>query len=231
MSTTRLVAAALVAPAVALAAPTGALALTGTLNQPCYSHVPTQGSEPVVVSLAGGTPNANFLVAATVPGKGTGSAGSTTGTFDAAGNAVAQIADVSPPSGTIGPTKGQPIDISVQDFGAGGAQQALGQATVTNLALSVSSRPDSPRAHRRVSVSGTPFAGQRIYGFIVKGTSRHVLRRFLVGTGNACGFATARRVVAPRGYRTGTYRLYVNAGPRLDKAHAIWSSFRIFRRF
>jgi hypothetical protein len=207
-------------------------AVTATLNQACYTHIPTQGSDPIIATLAGGTPGAGFVVAATVPGKGTGSAGSASGTFDAAGNATAQITNVSPPSGTIGPTKGQTVTLSIQDFGAPGGpvETPIGSALITNLALSVASRPSSPRAHRTVSVSGTPFAGQQMYGFVVKGTSRHVLRRISLGRANACGFVSDKEIVAPASYAPGTYRLYINAGRTLDKAKAIGSKFRITRR-
>jgi hypothetical protein len=206
-------------------------AATGAVDKACYSHIPTRGSEPITVTLSAGTPGANFLVAATVPGKGVGSAGSVSGTFDAAGNGTAQITNVSPPSGTIGPTKGQAVTISVQDFGAGGVDTPIATATITNIALSVGSRPRSPRARRTVTVSGTPFANQDMYGFVVKGTSRTVLRRIHLGRTNACGFVTTKAVVAPRSYRPGSYRLYINPGRSLDKAKAIGSRFSITRRY
>jgi len=217
--------------ALLLTMPAAAQAVTGTIDKQCYGHIPTKGSEPITVALTGGTPGAPFLVAATVPGKGTGSAGSASGTFDAAGNGTAQITDVSPPSGTIGPTKGQPIAISAQDFGAGGVDTPIAQTLVTNVSLSVASRPTSARRARQVSVSGTPFAGQKMYGFVVKGTSRHVLSRFSLGTANVCGFVSSKHVVAPEPFRDGKFRLYVNAGPKLDKPHAVWSTFSINRRY
>ena len=209
-------------------APTSALAVTGTINQPCYSHIPTQGSQPIVVALTGGTPGAGYVMAATAPGKGLGSQGSASGNFDAAGNAVATIQNVSPPSGTIGPTKGQAVAITVKDFGTPNPpDQPIGIAIVTNIALSVSSKPRNPRLKRTVSVSGTPFAGKKMYGFVVKGTSRNVLRRISLGAANVCGFATTKAVVAPRSFRSGTYRLYVNAGTKLDKPNSVSFSFRI----
>ena len=220
----------LVAAGLLAAAPAASAAVTATLNQACYTHIPTQGSDPIVATLAGGTPGANFILSAAAPGKATGSSGSATGTFDAAGNATAQLANVSPPSGTIGPTRGQVINLTVQDFGAGGAEQPVGQTLITNLAMSVASRPTSPRARRQVSISGTPFANQRIYGFVVRGTSRNVLRRILVGTTNACGFATTRKIVAPRDFAPGSYRLYLNAGRSLNKSRALGSRFSITRR-
>ena len=215
-----------VAPAAASAAP------AVTLDRPCYAHVPTRGSEPIVATITGGTPGADFLLAATVPGKGTGSAGSTSGTFDAAGNATAQITDVSPPSGTIDPTKGQQVQLSIQDFGAGGAETPVGTALVTNIAITVSSRPRNPRARRLLRVSGGgTFAGKSLYGFVVKPGSSHVLRRFRVGKGNVCGYASTRAVVGPRSFRPGSYRVYVNAGKRLNKPFAVSYGFRITRTF
>ncbi len=213
----------------ALAAPAAASAVTVSANQGCYSHLPTRGSEPVVLTLAGGTPNANFLVAATAPGKGSGSAGSASGTFDAAGNATTSIENVSTPTGSITPSKGQVVQLSVKDFGAGAAEQPAGQILVTNIALSVALKPTSPRARRTVRVSGTPFAGKRLYGFITKGGSTRVLKRISLGTANGCGYVSTRAVVGPPGFRVGTYRFSINAGKKLDKPNAIFGSFRIFR--
>jgi hypothetical protein len=222
---------AVVAAAVALIAPAAASAVTGTLNQACYTHVPTRGSQPIVITLTGGTPGAGYVVAATVPGKDLGTAGSADGNFDAAGNATTEITDVSPPSGTIDPTKGQPVDISVQDFGVVGSPSVpIGRVLVTNLALSVSSKPSSPHARRAVRVSGAPFAHRSVYGFITKSHGSRVLKRFRVGRGNVCGFAGTKAVVAPSDFRVGTYRLYLNAGKKLDKRNALFTSFQIFRK-
>ena len=167
------------------------------------------------------------------PTRAPGSAGSATGTFDATGNGSAQITDVSPPSGTIGPTRGQVVNITAQDFGAGGVETPIGQATITNLAPSFARKPTSPRSARTVSVSGVPFANQEIDGFVVRGsTSRKGLRKFSLGTANACGFATTKKgYLSPTTFRTGTYRLYVNAGPTLDKPRSIDQSYRIDRRY
>jgi hypothetical protein len=228
---TRMLGVAAVVFGAVLAVPAVASAVTATLNHRCYSHVPTRGSEPIVISLAGGTPNADFIVAATVPGKGTGSAGSTDGTFDAAGNATAQILDVALPSGTIDPTRGQTIQLSVQDFGAGGVDTPIAQTLVTTLSMSIADRPVSPRARRVVRVSGTPFAGKRLYGFVVKPNSSHVLRRISLGRGDICGFVSTKAVVAPPSYRAGRYRFYVNAGRKLNKREALYSTFQISHRF
>ena len=51
------------------------------------------------------------------PWRGDGRA--TSGTFDAAGNALAGIENVAPPSGTSNPSKGEALELSIQDFGAG----------------------------------------------------------------------------------------------------------------
>jgi len=214
------------------AAPTSALAVTGTIGKPCYSHIPTQGSEPVVVTLTGGTPGAGFVMAATAPGKGLGSQGSASGDFDAAGNATATINNISPPNGTIGPTKGQPVVISVKDFGTPGPPDVvLGTTLVTNLTVNFASQPRSPRARRAVSVSGTPFAGQPMFGFVVRGTTSRVLRRFSLGTANACGFASRKAVLASKNFKLGSYRLYVNAGNKLVKDKAVYIGFRVSTRF
>ncbi|MEA2194881.1 MAG: hypothetical protein QOG42_1315 [Solirubrobacteraceae bacterium] len=212
-----------------LAIPGVASAVTGSVAKPCVSHIPTKGSEPIVVTLAGGTPGADFQVAATIAGKGRGSAGSTTGTFDAAGNGTAAITDVFPPSGSIDPIRGEPVAISAMDFGAPGAVDTpIGATLVTNLALDVALKPRRPSAKRTITVSGTPFAGRQVYGFVVRGSGRKVLKRISLGTADGCGYARAKAVVAPKHYRHGNYRLYVNAGPTLNKDYALGFGFRIY---
>jgi hypothetical protein len=215
--------------AVLLATPAAASAVTGTISKPCYSHVPTKGTEPIDITLAGGTPGAGFVIAASAPGKGLGSAGSASGNFDAAGNAITQITDVFPPSGSINPIKGEPIVITVKDFGAGAVDTLIGQTLITNLTMDVSSTPRSPRAHRKISASGLLFAGVPVYGFVVKGTSKKILRRISLGTGDACGYVSAKGVVAPKSFKTGSYRLYINAGSKLNKPLALYSTFRLTR--
>jgi hypothetical protein len=210
-----------------LAAPASALAVTGAATKPCISHVPTKGSEPLVVALSGGTPNGRYQVAATVPGKGSGSAGSVVGNIDATGSATAHIANVSVPRGTINPTAGRKVDLTVQDFTAGTGEVPIGSTRITNLTLDVSSKPRSPRAKRAVSVSGTPFANKMIYGFVTKPGSGRVLRKIPLGRGNVCGYVSARRVVGPKTFRSGSYRLYVNAGSTLNKRAALTFGFRI----
>jgi len=215
-----------------LAIPTAASAATGHATKACYTHVPTKGSEPLTVALSGGTPGADYIVAATVPGRGTGSAGSTDGQFDAAGNALATITDVFPPNGTIEPTRGQKVALSVADYGSPDtSDMPIGTTLITTLALDVSSKPSSPSARRRVTVSGTPFAHKKVYGFIVKGKGKRVLRRISLGTGDVCGYTSAKQVVAPPGAPTGSYRLYVNAGKKLNKKKALAYAFTITRHY
>lgn len=228
--TPRLLAALAGAAAVTAAAPAAAGAATVTVDKPCYGKIPLGGSEPVVATITGGTPGGRFQLIFSVPGGASGSAGSQSGDFDAAGNAVVTYQGIRPPRTTIDPSKGQTIDVSVTDFAAGGVEQPSGSFKVTTIALDVATRPGNPRAKRAVKVSGTPFANRVVYGFITKPGSSKVLKRFRIGKGNVCGYAERRAVVAPTRYRTGNYRLYVNAGPKLDKPRAISSAFRIFRR-
>jgi hypothetical protein len=211
---------------------TGAVAsaaVTGTVSKPCYLHVPTAGSEPIVVALAGGTPGAHFIVKATSPGKGLGSAGFIDGTFDGAGNGTAQLAGVFPPSGEIGPIKGEPLVLTAQDFGTGTSPVDLpvAQTLITNFAMDIASTPRSPRARRAITVSGTIFAGQQLYGFVVKGKNPKVLRRISLGAADGCGYLKSRGVVAPKSFKRGSYRFYVNAGKKLNKPLALGFSFRI----
>lgn len=210
--------------------PAVASAATVTLDKPCYGAVPSGGSEPVVATLAGGTPNGRFQLIFTVPGKASGSAGSQSGNFDAAGNAVVTYQGIRPPTTTINPSKGQTVNVSVTDYAAGGVEQPAGFLKVSTFALSVSTTPRNPRSKRAVRVSATPFANQVLYGFITKPGSSKVLKRFEVGKGNLCGYAERRAVVAPSRYRIGTYKLYINVGTTLQRSKAISFTFKIYRR-
>jgi hypothetical protein len=224
---------ALATAAAALAVPGAALAVTGKANQRCYSHVPTAGTQPIVVGMNGGIPGGGYVLTASYPGKGWGSAGSTDGNFDAGGNAIGSIPSVFPRGG-IGPKKGQRIDLAVRQYPVDGTPSfdtPLGSVLITNFTISVASKPISPRKRRRVTVSGTPFAHKRVYGFVVKGKSRHVLHRFRIGKGNVCGYVSHKAVVAPRHYHLGRYRLYVNAGKKLNRHKALRYDFRIYRRY
>ncbi|WP_354697684.1 hypothetical protein [Paraconexibacter sp. AEG42_29] len=216
-------AALLVVPASAAAA------VTGTLDQKCYSHIPAGGSEPIVAALSGGTPNAPFQLGAGAPGKAFGSSGSVTGTFDATGSATATLRDVAFPGGSSKPSKGRKVNLSVVDNGAGGAVSSVGSALVTNLAIDVDAGPKKARSSRLVSISGTPFANQALSAFIVKGSSTRVLKRIPLGRSNACGFADTKAVVAPPTRTPGSYRLYINAGKTLKKSLALGYAFKITR--
>lgn len=211
----------------AVASPASA-APTVTIDKPCYSHVPTGGTEPIVATITGGTPGADFLLSATDPGEGRGSAGSVSGTFDATGNAVAQITNVFPPSGSISPLRGQAVNLSITDYGSGATDVPAGKAVITNLTIDVAARPSNPRRPRLVRVSGTPFAGKTLYGFVTKSKGTRVLRRFRLGKGNVCGFAGSKAIVAPSNFKSGTYQLYVNAGMRLNKPRALGYTFRLY---
>src|SRR5689334_9114102 len=110
-------------PVVAFAtalAPATAGAATVTLDKPCYGHIPAGGSEPIVATITGGTPNGRFQLIFTAPGKGSGSAGSQSGDFDAAGNATVTYENIFPPHTTISPIPGQRVDVSITDYGADG---------------------------------------------------------------------------------------------------------------
>jgi hypothetical protein len=224
--------AALAAAAAVLSAPSAAFALTGTTNQRCYSHVPTQGTQPIVVTLRGGVPGANFEVVASDPGAGWGSAGGAEGTYDAAGNAVAQIANVFPPGGSIKPMRGKNVHLSVRTYAPTGIfETQLEDVLITNFTVTVASKPIKPRRRRKVTVSGTPFAHKTVYGFVVKGKNKHVLHRFKLGKGNLCGYVRHKVKVAPRHYHTGRYRLYLNAGKHLHRKRALRYDFRIYHRY
>src|SRR5687767_3617440 len=112
---------------------------TATLDQACYAHLPSGRSEPIVATLAGGTPNGDFTL--TARGRNGATAGSVSGTFDAAGNAVAGIENVAPPSGTSNPSKGEPLELSIQDFGAGTPDTPVANALITNISMAISAKP------------------------------------------------------------------------------------------
>jgi hypothetical protein len=201
---------------------------TVTVDQTCYAHLPGRGSEPILATITGGTPGADFAL--TARGKGGGTAGSTSGTFDGAGNAQARIDGVTPPSGTSQPTKGQELQLSIQDFGAGGTDTPVAKTLITNISMQVAAKPRNPKLRRKIRVSaGRTFAGETLYGFVTKPGSGRVLRRIRLGKANVCGFASTRAVVAPRGSGAGDFVLYVNAGRRLNKERAIGFRFRIIR--
>lgn len=210
----------------ALAASASA-APTVTVDRSCYAHLPAGGSEPIGAVVTGGTPGADFNLLAR--GRGGQTVASTSGTFDAAGTASARILGVRPPSGTIKPAKGERITFAVQDTGTQ-IETPSGSALVTTISMSVSSTPRDPKLARTIKVSGgRVFARRSLSGFITKPGSGKVLRTVRLGKANVCGFASKKRVVAPRGAGSGSFRIYVNPGRKLDKQNAVYFSFRIFR--
>jgi hypothetical protein len=128
------------------------------------------------------------------------------GTFDAAGNATAEILGLAPSQGTIDEPAGQPLDLSVTDYGVQPpSTTSLGHVLMTRPFVQVASaRPRNPRAACRITRSGTDFAGQPIYASVTKGVHDVLMRQVLLGTANVCGYLSADAVVAPRpfGYRT-----------------------------
>jgi hypothetical protein len=207
----------LAGPAVAAAAPTASVLL------PCHSNSPLgSGDEPIEVALAGGAPGTPFRLLATLPGGAAGGVGSVTGTYDAAGDATARIARL----GGIGTgvTPGRDVLLSVVDTAG---TTAVAETTVTNFTVDVAGRPARAGARRVVRVSGTPFAEQRVYAFLVRGASSKVLRRVALGTADACGYLRRSVVVAPRNLAVGRYRVYVNAGPKLQRRDGVYDRFRV----
>jgi hypothetical protein len=194
----------------------------------CYQAVPPHGVPAIPISLSGGGPSDNFVLDATDPGQGLGSAGSSDGTFSATGSAFTTLTDIYPPGDPIDPIPGRRVNLSVQDFGPNGSVTTqLGSVLLTTLALRVSSTPASPYRPRQVSVSGVHFAHKKIYGFITNRRGTRILRRVYLGRGNVCGYVSRRAIVAPVHRASGTYRFYVNAGDRLEKRYSLSEAFRI----
>jgi hypothetical protein len=219
-------------PAIALlglaAVPAASSAATIAPSAPCYSTLYQNGKlsyQPMTGTITGGTPGGRFQIY----GVG-GKAGSQVGTFDAAGNASYTISSYSNPG--INPSAGRTVKLEVTEFVAG-ASPITGSASVkvSTISVDVESRPSNPLRARVVRASGTPFANQSMYGFVVRGSkSSKVLKRISLGKANECGYVRRKSVVAPRSYRTGSYRLYINAGKSLKKSQAIAYGFRITRR-
>lgn len=225
--------AALAAP-MAASAGSAQAAITASGLQRCYSGVPLHQQATITAQFAGGTPGDTFMFIATVPGKGSGSAGSSDGdtTFDALGNGTASITNVFPPGDAIGPLAGRKVNLSVEDFGAAGdVTTQLGSVLISNIALDVSETPRSPRKKRMIKLSGTPFAGKKVYGFVTNKKGTKVLHRFYVGRGNVCGYTKRKTSLFPKHYKRGSYRLYVNAGKKLNKKRALGEKFSITRIF
>lgn len=237
----------LAAPAVALlglaAGPSLAAAATIGATTPCTTHIPTfryatsADPYPMTIQVAGGTPGARFLVAVSDPKRGfDGSKGSQSGTFDGAGNGAVTVAAVSVPFRTsddlLNPISGRAVNLSVQDFGQGGAMIATGTTKVTNLAASLSTRNRSLRSVLPLRASGAVWAGQALSAFVVRGSrSTRVIKRYGLGTSNECGYVSARERFA-RGRSVGSYSIYVQPGTKLDKSkpYAV-TGFSVRRRF
>lgn len=161
-------------------------------------------------------------------------------TFDANGRAALPRGipfTNSPPAGP-----GETFNLSIQDASPSDVphpETPLGTTKVASLNLEVVRRSGTGAAvslsrPHPVVVSGAPFANKTMYGFIVQykfkagrfmgdpaPRSRKVLRRFKLGKADECGYVAKKKVLAakvPSGYRT---QLYVNAGPKLDKPHAL----------
>lgn len=202
-------------------------ASTITPSAACYSTLFQSGHlsyQPMQGTITGGTPGGTFQIY----GVG-GKASDQTGTFDATGSAPYSISSYSSPG--INPSAGRSVKLEVKEFAAG-ASPVTGSTSlkISTISIDVALKPRSPRSKRVVRISGTPFAGQKLHGFIVRGKhGKKVLKKFSLGTANACGYARTRAVVAPSNYRTGSYYLYINAGKKLDKNKALGSGFRISR--
>jgi hypothetical protein len=219
-----------------------AAAATIAATTPCTTHIPTfryasmTDPFPTTIQVAGGTPGARFLVAVSDPKRGyDGSKGSESGTFDAAGNGSVVIPAISVPyrasDDLLSPISGRAVNLSVQDFGQGGAVIATGTTKVTNLAASLSTRNRSLRSSLPFRASGAVFAGQKLSAFLVKGTGAKVIRRYSLGTANDCGYVSTKKAFA-RGRSTGSYRVYVQPGTRLDESKPFAAvGFSVRRRF
>ncbi|WP_026911587.1 hypothetical protein [Patulibacter minatonensis] len=203
--------------AVLLVLPAGAGAVTGTVDGECASNLPSSTrDEPIVTTLAGGAPGSSYTVLAALPGKKAGSAGSVAGVFDAAGGATASITSLFGLGSR--PSAGRTLELAVRE--ASGVVTPIAETLVTNYTIAVAGRPTSPTEKRLVTVSGTPLAGQRLYGFVVRKGGSRSLRRVSLGVADACGHARARVALAPSRSARGTYRLYVGPGKTLRRTAA-----------
>ncbi|MDO9406805.1 hypothetical protein [Patulibacter sp.] len=224
----RPVVARLAVPAVlaaALAVPTVAsAAVTGSVLLPCHSNSPLgSADEPIEVGLSGGTPGAAFRVLASLPGRRAGGVGSTTGTFDGDGDATARILRLGGLGRAV--SAGRPVALAVQE--GAGAPVTVAETLVTNFTVDVATHPTGPGARRRVRVSGTPFAEQRVSAFLVRASGGPVLRRTPLGRADACGFLRRTVAVAPRSLAPGAYRVYVGTGTKLRRSQAIYDRLRV----
>ncbi|MCK9247786.1 MAG: hypothetical protein M0P31_02245 [Solirubrobacteraceae bacterium] len=222
----RIIAAAVpTAALLAVAVPATTQAATITPTKACYTRVPTKGSEPIVVNITGGIPGGRFQVFD--PGN---RASSTTGTFDALGNATAAMASFS--TGSINPSKGKTLQIKVQEFTPNGPVET-GSTTVkvTNLSLSLARTPRSAYARRTWRVSGiTPLSGGNVlYATWRRGNK--TVKRIRLGKANACGYLKVRKSAIPRSKHR-RFKLYVHSGKKFSsKKPFVGQSVRVIRRY
>jgi hypothetical protein len=194
---------------------------------PCYS--PPLGGDTFnaeiripTVGLSGGEPGAAFTLVPTELASGGGFG--TSGTFDAAGNAT--LTDVMVRQGGVGGERGTRHRLELV---SGSARVFVGpefRATGTGVFITKSDGTTRgayrPGDRNRLAVSGVPFARKTLYGFFVKG--RKVLERFKLGVADQCGYAERRMVTMRRSYQSARrplVQIYVNAGPKLDRARSV----------
>ena len=72
------------------------------------------------------------------------------------------------------------------------------------------------------------YRGHALY--LAKGGCLKAMIAELFGRADGCGLASKRAVVAPKHFRVGNYRLYVNPGRKLKKSSALAYGFRLFTR-
>jgi hypothetical protein len=226
--------AALLIGAISLIAPAVASAGTLTVSAPCFTHFPATSAmvktQPIGLTITGGTPGGDFQVSAgaTTPD---GSSGSTTGTFDASGNATAALTDVFPPGGSINPLKGRTLVLSVHDF-ITETDIATATTQITNAAVEVASTPSNPYRKRLMTISGlTPlFGAGTLYGSYTSGYTGHTaIKTVKLGTPNACGYLAVHRVLPPR-HGVHKWTLYVHVGKAFHRADSLVYKFQVFRR-
>lgn len=223
------------ASAALLAIPTSAGATTATFDQKCYTKPAHGNAQPVNISISGATPGDSLSFTAEAPGKPMGSLGSssTPAAVGADGTASDSIANLGVPNGTSNPTRGQTVEIKAIDTPAGGGAQTtsvLGSIKVTTLAMSVASKPASPTQARAVTISGWPFAGQKMYAFVTDPKARKTYKRMYLGRADTCGYISHKEVIAPSHYKDGHYRLYVEAATKFTtKKSRLYYPFQIYR--
>lgn len=196
----------LAAPAVvfaALAVPVSSSASVVNLATPCVSHVPTGGYQPISGTVSGGVPGGRFQIFG-VDGK----ASSFVGTFDGAGNAPFSIPSYSVRG--ISPSKGQTVQLAVNEFTPNGAVVTGGGAVkVTTLTIDLANKPRSAYAKRVWRLSGlAPVTGDRtVWASWYRG--KKLVKRIKLGTSNECGYLRVKRSGFPsKRYRSLTLRVH-----------------------